>query len=230
MPTTVIAYVRVSTEEQANEGISLAAQEHQVRAHCDARGFDLLRIERDEGASGSRLRSRAGLQSALAALRAGDAAGLIVTKLDRLSRSTRDVLDLVALADKQGWQLHSLSEQLDTSSATGRFFVTMLAGLAQMEREQIAERTRAGMHELRRQGKRISGRPPFGYRFDGDRVVEEPAEQVLLERMLDLRRRGLGARRIVGVLGSTENPRTGDLFSVGTVAAILRTAERRQRA
>ncbi len=156
---TVIAYTRVSTEEQANVGVSLAAQERQLRAHCDARSLALLRVECDEGVSGSRLRTRAGLQRALASLRTGEACGLVVTKLDRLSRSTRDVLDLVALADRQGWELHSLGEQLVTSSPHGRFFVTMLAGLAQMEREQIAERTRAGMAEtlvIRRQSPSVA--------------------------------------------------------------------------
>jgi site-specific DNA recombinase len=226
----VIAYLRVSTEEQACEGVSLAAQERQLRAHCDAHGLELLRVERDEGVSGSRLRSRAGLQRALASLRSGEAAGLVVAKLDRLSRSTRDVLDLVALADRQGWELHSLSEQLDTGTPHGRFFVTMLAGLAQMEREQIAERTRAGMAELRRQGKRISGRPPFGFRFEGSELVEVPAEQAILDHILELLGRGLGARRIRAELGDMPNPRTGRAFGVGTLQAVLRTAARRASA
>ena len=109
--------------------------------------------------------------------------------------------------------------------------MTILAGLAQMEREQTGERTREALAHLRRQGKRTSGKPPFGYRFDDGREVKNPAEQSILGVILELRGQGLGPRRIARELAkvNTPNPRTGRSFSPGTVQAVVRTAERRAR-
>ncbi|MHC4135089.1 MAG: recombinase family protein [Planctomycetota bacterium] len=225
----VLAYCRVSTEEQVENGVSMAAQEERVRAYADAHGLDLLDVVRDNGVSARTVAKRAGLQRILHDLRAGQADGVVVAKLDRLSRTTRDVLDLVARADREGWQLHSIQEHLDTRTSHGRFVVTVLAGLAQMEREQTSERTKAALAHLRRQGRRTSGRPPFGFRFEAGLEVGVPAEQEVLRAMLDLRAEGLGARRIARELAGrgAANPRSGRPFTPGTVQAIVRTAERR---
>jgi DNA invertase Pin-like site-specific DNA recombinase len=99
-----------------------------------------------------------------------------------------------------------------------------------MEREQCAERTRAALAELRRRGKRVSGKAPFGYRFDGDDVVEAPKEQQILGRILELRRGGLGARRIARALNDAwiKNPRTRRWWTHGTIGDLLRTSSRRR--
>jgi len=135
--TGVIGYIRVSTEDQTENGVSLAAQRHRLQAYAEAHGLQLVRIEEDAGISARRTTNRPGLQRALAALKRGDADGLVVVKLDRLSRTTSDILDLVSRAEKERWALHSIEERLDTESPHGRFVVTVLAALAQMEREQI---------------------------------------------------------------------------------------------
>ncbi len=224
----VIGYVRVSTGEQAEAGISLDAQRHRVSAYCAAHGLKLAGVFADEGISARKTANRPGLQGALAALRRREVAGLVAVKLDRLSRTTRDVLDLVAAAERQGWALHSIEERLDTGSPHGRFVVTILAAMAQLEREQIAARTKAAMAELRRQGRRTSRHPRFGYRFDGNKLVATQREQRLLTRILELRAGGLGARRIVKALTETgtPNPRTGRPWNVGTLRAILRSYDR----
>jgi site-specific DNA recombinase len=169
------------------------------------------------------------LQRALVALKRGDVAGLVAVKLDRLSRTTRDVLDLVAAAERQGWALHSIEERLDTSSPHGRFVVTVLAALAQLEREQVSQRTRAAMAELRRQGRRTSRFARFGYRIEGKHLVPVEAEQRLLRQILALRAQGLGPRRIAGALNADghANPRRGWPWRYGSVKAILRTVEQR---
>lgn len=140
-----------------------------------------------------------------------------------------------------GWRLLSVSENLDTGTAAGRMVVTILAALAQMEREQIGERTSVGMSQVAAEGRARSSRLPFGYRVKGsadtrlkagDRspLVKHAGEQRVLREMLALRESGLGARRIARTLneGGVLNPRTGGEWNFGTVASILRTVDRRR--
>lgn len=224
----VIGYVRVSTEEQALDGVGLDVQERAIRDYCRTYDLELVRLAHDNGVSGKTIAKREGLQRALEEIRAGDADGIVFLKLDRLSRSVRDVLDLAADAQRSGWQLHSIHERLDTSTPGGRFTLTVLAALAQMEREQISERTRSALAELRRQGRRVSGRAPFGYRFADGKLEEVLEEQRLLSRMLALQAEGLGAQRISSELNGEgrRNPRTGRAWSRGSVASILATVAR----
>ncbi len=224
----VLGYARVSTADQAEHGVSLAAQRHRIAAYCEAHGLTLAGIEEDAGISAKATRNRPGLQRALSALKARESVGLVVVKLDRLSRTTRDVLDLVALSERQGWALHSIDEKLDTGCPQGRFVVTILGALAQLEREQAAERTRAALAELRRQGRRISGKPPYGFRFENGMLVEVPDEAALLDRMLALHAEGLGARAIRTRLikEGSANPRTGGEWKHGTVRDIVARAVR----
>ncbi len=228
-PARVIAYVRVSTEDQSANGVSLDAQRHRLKAYCDAHALDLVAVEADEGISAKRTANRPGLQRALERLRRGEAAGLVAVKLDRLSRTTRDVLDLVARAEKERWALHSIEERLDTGSPHGKFVVTVLAALAQMEREQIGARTKSAMDELRRQGRKTGSRPPFGYRFEGGLVVEAEGEQAILRQIAALRESGLGCCRLLEALDAagTVNPRTRRPWNIGTLRAVLRTCDRR---
>ncbi len=225
----VIGYCRVSTEDQAGNGVSLDAQRHRIEAYCTAHGLVLARVEEDAGISAKKTTNRLGLQRALSALRRGDANGFVAVKLDRLSRTTSDILDLVSRAEKEKWALHSIEERLDTESPHGRFVVTVLAALAQMEREQIGERTQTAMAELRRQGRKTSSRPPFGFRFEGDRVVKVRSEQKILKRMLRHHAEGAGEFAVASALNRAgiPNPRTGRPWFYGTVRVILETAERR---
>ncbi len=225
----VLGYVRVSTEDQAREGVSLDEQRRRIHAYVEAHGLTLGGIESDEGISGKTLRARPGLLRALDAVETGTAAGIVVVKLDRLSRTTTDILSLVAQANRQGWQLHSIQEHLDTQSANGRFVVGILSLLSQMERETTAERTRYALAHLRSQGKRTSGRAPWGYRFEDGREVPVAAERAILARMQAIKAEGNGAQRIAKALTreGIGNPRTGRSFTRGTVEAILRTAARR---
>ncbi len=104
----VIGYCRVSTEDQAGNGVSLDAQRHRIEAYCTAHGLVLAHVEEDAGISAKKTTNRPGLQRALSALSDGDADGLVAVKLDRLSRTTRDILDLVTRAEKERWALHSI--------------------------------------------------------------------------------------------------------------------------
>jgi len=238
-----VGYVRVSTEEQAREGVSLDAQRERISAYCTAHGLQLIAIESDAGLSGKVPPSqRPGLCAALHAIRAGEAEGLLVLKLDRLSRATRHVLDLVDETRRDGWRLVSVSEHLDTGSAAGRLVVTVLAALSEMEREQVAERTRFALDAIaRNEGRGRSRFTPFGWRNadggtenqKGDRraLVPHFGEQAALRRLLQLREAGFGARRITATLNSEciENPRSGT-WTVAGIVSILRRLDRWERA
>ena len=239
----LIGYVRVSTEEQAREGVSLEAQRERVAAYALAHGAELVGIEADEGVSGGvDPTKRPGLSRVLEQLAAGEADGLVVLKLDRLSRSTRDVLELVDETRTRGWRLVSVNEHLDTNSAAGRLVLTVLAALAEMEREQIAERVTEAVAHIAREGRGRSRRIPFGFRTadgdpelkKGDRrpLVKHTQEQKQLAAMLRRRKQGEGARRIAHFLNRRHggNPRTGEEWKPANVASILRNYERRAEA
>jgi len=229
MPT-ILGYARVSTAEQANKGVSLAAQRQRIAAYCEAHGLELAGIEEDAGISAKATGNRPALQRALSALKRREADGLVAVKLDRLSRTTRDVLDLVAISAKQGWALHSIDDKLDTGCPQGRFVVTILGALAQLEREQTAERTKVALAEIRRQGRRVSGRPPYGFRFEAGRLVAVPEEAELLDRLLALHAEGLGAKAICTRLAAAGigNPRTGGPWRHGTVRDVIARAVRQR--
>lgn len=153
----VVAYVRVSTEEQGIKGASLAAQKTLIRAACRHHGLSLLRIDEDI-LSGSTMK-RPGLQRALADCRDGTASGIVVAKLDRLSRSLVDFATLLEEARARPFNVIALDLGLDLDTPHGEFVASVLAAAAQWERRVNGARTRAGMAERRAQGVHI-GRPP----------------------------------------------------------------------
>jgi site-specific DNA recombinase len=149
----VVAYVRVSTEDQAREGVSLDAQQTKLEAYCVAKDWMLTEVIRDEGLSAKTLK-RPGLQRLLVMVKTCQVDVVAIAKLDRLSRDVRDVYALVELFEKTHVALVSLQESLDATTATGRAMIGMLAVMNQLERELIAERTRDAMQHLKAQGKR----------------------------------------------------------------------------
>lgn len=126
----VIGYTRVSTEEQAREGVSLAAQEAKLRAYAELYELDLVEVVIDAGQSAKTL-ARPGLQAALAGLEGGRAQGLVVAKLDRLTRSVRDLGTLLETYFKSRFNLLSVADQVDTRSAAGRFVLSLLTSVAE---------------------------------------------------------------------------------------------------
>ena len=186
-----IGYVRVSTPDQVKEGVSLDAQRDRIEAWCTAQDYELIGIEMDEGISGAKppgfgKNQRAGLQSAIIALQNGEADGLIVYKLDRLSRKLKFMLEIAETFDKEGWTLVSVSESLDTKSANGRFFFKMLAAMAEWEREILSERVTEGMAKVKRNGGRVGRHATYGYRLADGVQVKSPEEQEILTWILML--------------------------------------------
>lgn len=221
-----IGYVRVSTDGQAEEGVSLAAQERQVRAYAELYGFELVGIETDAGASAATL-ERQGLARALAALESGAAEALIVPKLDRLTRSVRDLDALLTRYFAPGGRvLASIGEQVDTGTATGRMVLNVLMSVAQWEREIVAERTKTALAHKRQAGERV-GQIPYGYRLgaDGVRLEADPDEQWVVARICDWRESGISLRGIVERLNDAKTPARGVAWYRPTVTAIIKREE-----
>jgi site-specific DNA recombinase len=149
----VVGYTRVSTQEQAEHGISLEAQAAKIQAYTVVKEWPLPEIIRDAGQSAKSLK-RPGMTRLLGLVHASEVDVVMVAKLDRLSRRVRDVYDLVELFEKKGVALVSLQENLDATTATGRAMIGLLAVMNQLERELIAERTRDALQHLKSQGKR----------------------------------------------------------------------------
>lgn len=142
----------MSTSAQATEGISLDAQERSLISAAQAAGFTSYELLREEGRSGKSIKGRPVLKEALTRLASGKADALFVTRIDRLARSTQDFLTIVDHAHQNNWRLVLLDLNLDTSSYQGRFVVTIMSALAEMERAIIAERQKDIHHDRRKQG------------------------------------------------------------------------------
>lgn len=188
-----VGYVRVSTEKQAEGGISIDAQRTKIQAYCLAHDIELVLICTDNGVSAKTLR-RPGLQRALQMLTNDLADALIVAKIDRLSRRIRDMAVLCDFYFREGrpWTLLSVNDYIDTRSAAGRFNLNVQTSGAQLEHESVGERTHAALAELKRQGVALGG-APYGWKYstqpslDGRRrLVEVPEEQRGIRRICEL--------------------------------------------
>ena len=153
-----VAYLRVSTKEQGDSHLGLDAQQRVLSREAVHRGWALLETYQDV-ASGKTIRRRPGLEAATALLRAGHADILLVSKLDRLSRSVGDFAAILERARSEGWAVVALDVAVDTTTAAGEMIANVLMVLAQWERRLISERTSAALQEKKVQGARL-GRPP----------------------------------------------------------------------
>ena len=194
--TAAVGYIRVSTDEQAREGVSLEAQEARLRAYCTLAGLELVALVREEGVSGAKpLASRPGGSQLLAAMLEHGAAHVVALKLDRLFRDAVDALTVTRSWDAEGVALHLVDmggQTLNTASAMGRLFLTMTAAFAELERNLIAERTRTALEHKRDKGETVS-RAPRGLRIAGTRLEADPESDglALYRRARELRASGL---------------------------------------
>ncbi len=182
-----VAYCRVSTEEQAAEGFSIEGQAERLRAYAEFHELGEVTVITDPGLSGKNL-DRPGLQRVMAMVHEGHVAHVLVWRLDRLSRDLGDLLLLADTFGKADVALHSFSEKIDLSSATGRMFYSVLGAFAQFYREQLAENVRMGMQQAVREGKWIN-RPKTGFDLiDGNLVPNHTAP--IVRRIFQLRGNG----------------------------------------
>ena len=203
-----VAYCRVSTEEQATEGFSIDGQAEKLRAYASLNDLGEVTVISDPGRSGKDM-ERAGLQQLLAMVEAGHVSHVLLWRLDRLSRNLGDLIELADSFGRAGVALHSFTEKIDLSSATGRMFYNILGSFAQFYREQLAENVRMGMQQAAREGRWLN-RPKTGYDLvNGVLVPNGDAERV----------REIFKLRAAGVSYQAIEDRTGIRYS--TVCSIV---------
>ncbi len=190
-----IGYIRVSTQDQAEEGISLEAQRAKIEAWCLVNDYSLVDVFVDAGISGKAMGNREGLQVALDAVNKGVA--LVAYSMSRLSRSTKDMLVIEETLAKTGADLVSLTEKIDTTSAAGKMVFKMLAVLNGFERDLVSERTRAALAHKKAKGERV-GTIPYGYCLgaDGRTLETNQEEREILDTIKQLKDAGYKLREI----------------------------------
>jgi DNA invertase Pin-like site-specific DNA recombinase len=207
-PRCVLGYVRVSTEEQAGSGLGLEGQRQRIEEACRARGWDLLDVIEDAGVSAKTL-DRPGLRRALRALELGEADGLVVAKLDRLSRSVGDFAGLIDRARREGWAAVVLDTDVDMATPAGEMMANVMASFAQYERRLIGQRTRDALAVKRAQGVRL-GRP-------------QTLPLDVVRRIVDEHRAGASLRTIAAGLERDAVPtaRGGTRWHASTIRDVL---------
>ncbi|WP_028061179.1 recombinase family protein [Candidatus Solirubrobacter pratensis] len=211
----VLAYLRVSTEEQRSSGAGLEAQRATIAAECGRRGWSVVRVVEDAGFSAKDLK-RPGVQAALDALKRKEADALVVSKLDRLSRSMLDFTGVMATAQKQNWALVALDCAVDTTTPAGEAMAHVLATFAQFERRLIGQRTRDALAVKKAQGVRL-GRPR--------QLADEVVARIVMQR-----EQGSTLKAIADSLNDDGVPTAqgGAQWYPSSVRAVLGSAEREQ--
>ena len=214
-----IGYIRVSTTEQASEGVSLEAQRAKIAAWAVANDYELVAIHEDAGITGTSMEKRAGLQAAIAAT--GKGMALVAYSISRLARSTADMLEIAAGLEKKGADLVSLTEKIDTTTAAGRMVFRMLAVLSEFERDIISERTTTALAHKKAQGQVYSALP-LGYANADGKLVPIDEELLVVAEIRDMRGQGKTLRDIAddlnqrGIVG-----KRGGKYHASTIKAVL---------
>jgi DNA invertase Pin-like site-specific DNA recombinase len=222
-PRKAVGYCRVSTEGQAERGVSLDAQAEKIRAMATVQDAELIELIVDGGESGKSLQ-RPGIGRLLAMVDRREVQVIIIAKLDRLTRSVRDLGELLERFQRRDVALVSVGESLDTGSAAGRLVLNVMASVSQWEREAIGERTRDALRHKRGQGLR-AGNVPYGYSLaeDGQTLLANPEEQQVLTLIRDLRESQQSLRSIASQLNAQKfRTRSGAAWRHEYVVKLLR--------
>lgn len=216
-----IGYIRVSTEQQAAEGVSLDSQRARIESWCQVNGYELAQVYVDAGISGKRMDTRKELQKALTALKKGTA--LVCYSLSRLARSTKDALTIGEIVAKKKADMVSLSEQIDTTTAAGKMMFQMLAVLAEFERNLVAERTTNALQHKKRTGQKYTNQTPYGFEAIDGRLVEVQQEVAVVAEIQAARRSGQTLQAIANNLNGRGTPtKTGKQWQPATIHYLIK--------
>ena len=225
---SAVIYIRVSTADQAEHGVSLNAQQERLSAYAVACGLDVVAVVREEGLSGTvPLADRPEGSRVAEMVSSGKVRHVIALKLDRLFRSAVDALSVTAQWDKTGIALHLVDmggTSLNTGSAMGRMLLTLMAGFAQFERDLTAERTTAALAHKKANGAAYSP-TPFGKTREGDALLDNEEERGTIDRIRAWREEGFSLRWIASRLNEEGvSTKQGRIWHASTIRYILKNA------
>ena len=216
-------YIRVSTERQAQEGNSLAAQEKRLRDYCSARGWNVAddHIYIDAGVSG-KTTDRERFQAMMQAAKDKQIVRVVAVKLDRVARNTKDFLSTVETLQKDGCSLALIQEGFDTGTPQGKFAITMFAAMAELEASMIGERVSSGRKQNAVEGGYNGSRCPLGYKYTADGFIVEPSAAETVKAVFDRFVAGQNMSKIAADLNADNVPTAlGGKWYASTVRTIL---------
>jgi DNA invertase Pin-like site-specific DNA recombinase len=227
MDNRAVGYIRVSTIDQQENGVSMFAQRERIEQYCKLNGLDLLGVESDTG-SGKDMKNRPGIRRVIEMAMDGDVKHIVFVKLDRFFRSAIETLNLSKQLDNAGVALHSVNDKIDTKSAIGQLYFQITVAFAEFERNLIAERTKEALAHKKAKGEKIGYRAPLGKKF-GEKtnrsngkeitmVVDNPEEIEAIKAAQNLLKQSLSYRQIAKVLATQGYvSRSGRPYPISTI-------------
>ena len=223
-----VAYIRVSTEDQANKGVSLSAQEEKIRSYALVYDLEITELIKDAGFSAKNM-NRPGIKNLISLMQKKTIEAVIVSKLDRLTRNIKDLSEIVELSNKKGIVLISVGEHLDSESAAGRMIVNMIGVIANWEREVIGERTATSLRFKRDSGLRYNAEPLYGFRHNGKKLEKVEDELEIIESISLLYQKGISYTRIASRLNRMrKHTRSGGKWYAQQVKRVIQKSEIRE--
>lgn len=219
---TAIGYIRVSTEKQVNEGMSLEAQQERIEQWCEANGYELARpLFVDAGISGKNMSKRPGVQQAMAAMKKGMA--LVSYSMSRLARSTVDAIKISEEIAKKKGDLVLIADNIDTTTATGRAMFKIMAVMAELERELISERTVSGLQYMKRHNLKYTNQTPYGFEAVDGKLIQVTQEAEVVAEIQASRTAGNTLQSIADGLNGRGIPtKTGKQWAPATIHLLLK--------
>lgn len=223
-----IAYIRVSTSEQADRGFSLPAQEQKIKQYAELYGIQIDEVIHDAGFSAKSM-DRPGFQKIIQMMNKKEIGTLVIAKLDRMTRCIKDLAEIIELTNKKDVSLISVNEHIDTGTAAGRMILNMLGVISQWERETIGERTSSALQYKKQSGKVYNCNALYGYENVNGQLIPVESEQETITLMIHLRDQGHSFKSIADKLNSLGIcSRSGKIWHSEQVRRVIKHSEDRK--